>query len=298
MESSILASLIGIAARGALGSRGEGWWRNFTTTKLQNAFFAIVDLLNIQELVEVGAFDATISRTFLERGKKSAVAFEANPYTFFEFTASAKSCGVDVRNLAVGDKNSGFVDIFIPLYGKNPQKTPLNASLLERMNEQHPHESSRVPMVTLDDSISFPSACNVALWIDVEGMADRVLIGGKNFLQSASVRLVFVEVESELFWRNGSTVDQIDALLREHDLVPILRDAQAAGQFNQIYVREDDITYLLDEIARYWNALSHRKLFHWCKVEIWNIQVKLQHWNRRAKRLALFLLQKRLLPHQ
>ncbi|HEX8241605.1 MAG TPA: FkbM family methyltransferase [Allosphingosinicella sp.] len=218
---------------------------------LDDAFFALARALEVDFLFECGAFDARTSVRFVSAGNRSAVAIEANPSTYEAATIEARKSGVETVNLGLSDKQ-GTATFFIP----QGAHVTSNASFLRKPGAAY--EEMEIPLKTLDDisgTYGLESQ-SVALWVDVEGLAKPVLEGGKSLLASPRCKLVKVEVETKGHWSGQALADQVDALMQECGLTPVLRDHEFDGQHNVIYVRDSAVSGLDEIIIQQWALLG------------------------------------------
>jgi FkbM family methyltransferase len=221
--------------RQKLGRRELSIWRRKNNKNLVDAFFLILDKLNINQFVEVGAHKAEASRRFVLSGDRKAVAIEANPYTFERYTKKAKSNKIEVLNVGIGNENKKL-NLVIPT--NRGSLTPLNSSFLKRKTYVDSIDKL-IEMKKLDSlDLGFRSNRNTALWIDVEGFGYEVLAGASNFLKFYS-EVIFIEVETIPHWKTQKTLSVIVEELNRYDLIPILRDDENETQFNVIFIRKN-----------------------------------------------------------
>ena len=258
MTSSLasLAIAIGVASRGHLSKPlNPSWqWRGRSAALLGTYFLALCEDLGVGLLLELGAQRADTSIEFVRRLGGRAIAFEANPITFDVLTKPAARAGVDVRNLAVGG-TTGQATLHIPADPGGPL-TSGSASLLETVIPGR-QETVSVPMTTIDDIVTTTELTTpVALWVDVEGLAHEVLSGGPTLLADERCCLIMVEVEGAAKWRGQATSGVVDALLRRHDFVPVMRDAQWETQYNLVYVKARLVDAIENRISLFWGELA------------------------------------------
>jgi FkbM family methyltransferase len=215
--------------------RKSSLFRYQSNRNLVGAFFKICETLEINQMVEIGAKEASASINFMQKPGRSAIAIEANPYTFEKFTTAARIFGVEVLNVGIGNF-IGKSLLKIPVYGKS--LTPANASFLNRVEPVNTHDCE-INLITLDSlQTNFISNKNTALWIDVEGFGFEVLEGASKYLKFYSP-VIFMEVESINHWQNQKNVDAILDKLRLFDFIPILRDEEYETQYNIIFIKRD-----------------------------------------------------------
>ena len=222
------------------------------------AFLRASELLNLNQIIEIGAHRAETSKRFMQKSGKSAFAIEANPYTLEMFTKKATEFGVTVLNMGIGN-DDGKILSHIPMFSN--ALTPRNASFLQRKKEVDTTECM-VDMIKLDNlKTNFESNNNTALWIDAEGYGLEVLGGASNFLKTYT-DLIFIEVESVQHRKQQKTINSIMAYLEEYNFVPILRDFEYSSQFNLIFVHKDRtkvLNGLIDEFVKNFASISISK---------------------------------------
>jgi FkbM family methyltransferase len=213
-----------------------------TALLLRELFLDLCDIYSVQNLLEIGAHEASISREFLELNSsidRRALAFEANPVTYKEITHQALAYGVEVFNLGIGS-TVGNLEFNIPVFGDSEYLTPVNASFLTRTDGTTNYHKFNVVTETIDHvfdsrSVAGPSA----LWIDVEGFAHEVLEGAIRTLSSNQVVFLQIEVEAIKYWRDQKTYETIFADLAKFGYFPIARDFEYRYQYNVIFCRQD-----------------------------------------------------------
>lgn len=230
----------------------RGDWRVSTSDLLAEVFLDMAKENSIGLLLECGAHKAEISTAFCERGIGIAVAFEANPYTYHNFTSLAASSGVKVIQKGMGAA-AGLMHLNIPL--EDGLLTPGNASFLLRQTLGH-EDSVCVEVTTVDDVLQeLTSDVRIALWIDVEGLALEVLLGAKQSLENGRIELIHLECETEEFWVGQALLPEINDFLKMLGFVPVLRDYQTISQFNVIYLRQALIGPSQLLLQNYWESL-------------------------------------------
>jgi FkbM family methyltransferase len=218
---------------------------------LDDAFFALAEALDVDFLFECGAHEAGASTRFTRSGNRSALAIEANPHTYEAITILAQVRGVQTLNVGLGEEQT-TATFFIPKYSASAG----NASFLKKSGETY--DEVEIPLTTLDSlSTSYAAESKgLALWVDVEGLAASVLKGSKSILASSRCKLVKVEVETKSYWSGQALADDVDALMQECGLTPVLRDFEYEGQHNVLYVRDSAVCGLDHTIMKQWALLS------------------------------------------
>ena len=147
-----------------------------TTKYLDILYFDLFKKLNIQSLVECGAYEASGSIEAIKRGC-NAYAIEANPNTFKKITP--KSNGkLTSMNIGLSDK-PGYLNFYFP------KKNNTEISSTFQKKEGTEYDTIKVLTQTLDSVIKkFDIISNpYTLWIDVEGFQKQVLFGAKKSWQ-------------------------------------------------------------------------------------------------------------------
>jgi hypothetical protein len=151
-----------------------------------------------------------------------------------------------------------MAELHIPSPGDS--LTPGTASLLRELAEQE-YETVLVPVTTLDQIAKDVAVdSTVALWVDVEGSALEVLSGGVDLLKGPRCRVIFVEVESAPIWRDQATALEVDSLLASFDFCPVMRDAEWENQYNVVYVKQDFVSAVDEQVMAFWYEVSRIKI--------------------------------------
>lgn len=219
------------------------------TGALTEAFFRLSSKIKPTIFCEIGAHDGTAGAQFKRAHPGCQVySFEANPEIYARFADHHRDSGVDYRNLAI-DKTSGRVKVFSPITASNQDVTANSglSSLLIR-NEPATYSEFEVPSSTLDSFLK-TEGCdvsyeNIVLWIDVEGVAHRVLKGARRALSQTSI--IFMEMETYKFWQDqqGDAIE-LTSFLIKRGFVPVARDRlRGEAQFNMIFVSADYLEYV------------------------------------------------------
>ena len=209
--------------------------------------------LEVVTLVECGAREASASARFVGAGlKRRAVAFEANPYTYAEFTE--KVSGPRLITVAEGlGEDVGVLDLAIPKRGQGLPTA--GCASFRPSGSSEDFTTVSVPVTTLDRAVNrFAITAPVALWIDVEGTAREVLRGGEMLLQE-SAEMVLIELETEQFWKGAALAPELAEMLHAHNFVPVARDFQAEHQFNVLYLKASRVDASQPLVERYMFAM-------------------------------------------
>ncbi|OOV08755.1 hypothetical protein RF819_20580 [Rhodoferax fermentans] len=190
---------------------------------------------------EIGAFDAKFSREAkIKLPDCSFCAFEANPYNFNLFKGAVEEDGVDCIHLAIGD-SAGKIKFNLQksVNGQSVHAVRGNNSILKRVRDNVDYEEIEVPVNTIDN-LFFDAVMpdeSLAIWIDVEGYAHEVLSGAVKILGRTS--MVFVEVESQSYWKNQRLDVDVIEFMMNNGFVPVARDFEYEGQYNLIFLKRD-----------------------------------------------------------
>ncbi len=256
METALtdLEAMVVRAGEGMLTGECESSWRALSAQLLRESFMQILESESVDLLLEVGAHQAEASVMFVKRTTGRAIAFEANPFTFDQFTKKAADHGVDARNLGIGERK-GQMQLLIPLKNSKRYLTPGSASFRARV-DLAAYEVRDVAVMSIDDVVRGLPSGPCGLWIDAEGTSMEVLKGAEHLLGSGLCRAIMIELEATRFWSGQATADQIDAWLVHRGFSAVMRDAEYELQFNVVYVLTSGQTKI-DEIVRdYWCGLA------------------------------------------
>jgi len=213
--------------------------RTTITNLLVECYACIVAAIQARTVVEIGAHEASFSCDIKARlPDATVIALEANPHVFEHYCNARhiKAADISYEMCAISDTD-GTVEFNIPtlVAGATKPLTNMMGSLGRLSLPNSAHETISVKAETLDTFLSSYPNDPLAIWIDVEGMVDRVLAGGTASVQRASV--VICEVETAQVWGGQATAANIMERFSEHGFVPIARDCQKAFQFNVLLVK-------------------------------------------------------------
>ena len=212
--------------------------RNLVTDHLETTLKRIIDLVQPDLFVEIGAFEAAFSIQMRKRFPASPViAFEANPRVAALHGDKARAAGVDYREAAVADADGSVTfNIVEVVAGKD---MPFE----NRMGSLHDlglRDSRTTPVTVkaqrLDSALQDTAAQRACLWIDVEGAATAVVRGAPVTL--ARTAIVYCEVESSQVWKEQDLDDVLMRNLAEAGFVLVARDCQKWFQKNCLFLRE------------------------------------------------------------
>src|SRR5882762_9276912 len=160
--------------------------------RLKRTFAQLVRKLNPTIFCDIGAHDGQVAAEIHTLCSCAVYAFEANPDVHQHFCKSPKLEGVEYLNLAITDRD-GTATMYAPRTlskayqaGRVVDTTTVEPVLtgktsLRRRSEDATYTEFRVAARSLDgffcSRFGNLEAHRFALWIDVEGAADRVLAG-------------------------------------------------------------------------------------------------------------------------
>lgn len=209
------------------------------TRLLEDLFDSLIELVQPQTTMEVGAFEADFSRRMKKRFPTAEVlAFEANPRVYEQYAEAASSNGVDYRHLAIGAE-AGTAHIHIPIHIGDRDMPFVNRmgslNVIQMQNSEV--VSVEVPTQRLDDVCRNISPGPAVLWIDVEGAIDQVLAGAHQTLSRCT--MLFCELELSQVWSGQLLSGEIRSALADSGFLPVARDCQKAFQYNAIFMRSE-----------------------------------------------------------
>jgi FkbM family methyltransferase len=222
-----------------------------THARLIAQFYEILDRLQPTLFCDIGAYDGSAGAAIKERMPGCAViAFEANPKIYAKFQNDTRLRQVRYLNLVVSDYD-GLAKIYAPkilfesyVEGVLTRHTKVEppdtgrTSLLLR-NQEASYDEYEVSCNRLDDILTreFGDLNNhrIALWIDTEGAADKVLAGATKTLESTLA--VLIEMETREYWKGQKLASELSSFLVASDFVPIARDREIDDrQFNIMFL--------------------------------------------------------------
>ncbi|MBO1755219.1 FkbM family methyltransferase [Allobranchiibius sp. CTAmp26] len=215
----------------ALDGRGR------SARALDDLFHAIVEALEPELFLEVGAFEASAShRVRAALPQCRVVAFEASPvnYEHHRGVTDFDGAGIEYLHYAVCDR-VGTTTILLNLEHPDAEPRPVGwTSMLRHRGFEHVR-SVEVPATTLDDVVPGTGG-PIALWVDVEGAAGLVLDGAAHTLPRVDV--LKIEVEDLPSWEGQTISLDITARLLEAGLYAVARDVEYSTQHNVVFLSE------------------------------------------------------------
>nr|WP_290226450.1 FkbM family methyltransferase [Trichocoleus desertorum] len=247
--------------------------------KLRDLFLRLLAILQPTVFCDIGSRDgeSAIQVNHLLPDCE-CYGFEANPKIYEQFYSKVKdiSPNVNYLNLAIGDVNHP-VKLFAP---KTITKVLVENEIIE-VNTPEPEDTGRTSLLRRNEDITyeeFEVQCfrldeywveqkvnitkqRLALWIDVEGAADKVLLGANQSLQQAAI--VFIEVEGIEFWKQQQQGHDIARSLIHQGFIPIARDREYYDkQFNLLFVKQDYLEVVYPALFNLKDDLNATKLIY------------------------------------
>lgn len=232
----------------------EDTWRKKTSDALRRKFILLNEIVKVDNLIEIGAHEASISCELSSIVTKNCFAVEANPYVFKKYEKSFK-VPISYENLALSETD-GYVELRIPKFSKTLDRA--DTSILNRTADAE-YEKVRVNSCTLKTFIERKKIQNDinSCWLDAEGLSYNILKSGKNLIESFKIALV--EVEDISYWQNQHLVLEVIQLCLEYNLIPICRDLDGRGQFNILFLKNNLLPQCGGIISDYWKELNSIK---------------------------------------
>jgi len=225
-------------------SRGDNFyrtWRRWTEAKLDELFFEMCQELGVKTLIECGAHGAEASARFIARSRyRTAIALEANPFTFRKKTSRVRSRRIIALNEGLGAE-VGRLSLRIPDKDGTGNRVSPMASFLDEVNVR-PKSMVDVPVTTIDEICSrFGPERPIALWVDVEGYGGQVLKGAEEVLDG-DVVVVLIEASNAGHWVGETSASAVQSKLEAAGLTLIARDCAKSDntQYNMLFIRRDN----------------------------------------------------------
>ena len=203
---------------------------------LGEAVTRIVEYLRPQIVLEIGAHEATFSKTIKSLLPKSRViAIEANPTIYKKYETIVPTSGVEYVFKCIADENRVY-KFSVP---GTDRAHPTMGSVLT-YNQKGVFETYDVNGERLDTFLGNSTKTN-AMWIDVEGAIGSVLDGADHSLKNCV--MLFAELEARERWE-GQILD-VDVIKRlsNYGLFPVLRDIQRhKWQHNILFLKPEALS--------------------------------------------------------
>lgn len=234
--------------------------RKVSARQLRQVFYGLQRALKPVHFIEAGAHNAATSLKIRNVSPDTnVIAFEANPHNFNKFSARTDftAAGVDYRLNALTDAE-GPVTFNVLVEEGGVARAPASgrSSLLTRADATARHEEVTVSGTTLDACFGDQTG-TLALWVDVEGAAGKVLAGAARTLPR--VQSMMIEVETRAFWSGQWLHTDICAHLMGLGLIPVARDFEFRHQFNILFVHPAVLadTQALAVLEQFFSARAH-----------------------------------------
>lgn len=207
--------------------------------ELVEEFYKVLDKINPDYFLEVGAFQAETSCYVSENFPAcKVVAYEANPFNYEKFKEQLSKYNFNYINNAISDTN-GPVTMYLQnkSFKQNDKFIRGNNSLLKRTSEKKEYTEVTVDCYTLDSLYNIEDK-KFVLWIDVEGKGYEVLQGASKLLDN--VHAVFIEVEQKQFWKEQKLDTDIISYLKSKGFYIYKQDHEFKMQYNILFLRSNN----------------------------------------------------------
>jgi len=233
----------------------EDAWRKKTSAVLRRKFILLNKLLSIDNLIEIGAHEASVSCELFSIVNKKCYAVEANPFVFNKYV-NTFYVPINYENLAIS-KINGNVELHIPKFSETLDRA--DTSLLNRASEAD-YKKVNVNSSTLKDFILKKKIQNDknSCWLDAEGLSYDILESGENLIESLQIALI--EVEDISYWENQHLVLDVIQICLNFNLIPICRDLDGRGQYNVLFVKNNLVEKCGGVISDFWQELNSIKI--------------------------------------
>lgn len=257
--------LMQLAQQASLYDITHNCGRRQSAERVEKFFYHVLDLLPVTHTLEVGAHEATFSRTAKKNlGEKiTARAFEANPLVFSHFLLDGemRASGVEYIHSAIGNRDGSWpFRIYASTNGKKePPDSRRHSCLLRTDSPQDKYNDVIVPMARLDTLCSKDAPESIyALWIDAEGFGLQVLEGAEHVLPNTAA--IYMELESSPHFQGQALDRTIMGHLLAQDFLPILRDFLFPHQYNVIFVKKAYLPAIEQDWHRFFQAVLRREM--------------------------------------
>lgn len=237
--------------------------RQWSTQRLTNFFIDIQNVLPVQNILEIGAHEASFSLAVKKKFPLLTVfAYEANPYVYEKYIHSPEieNSAISYEHLAICDYD-GAISFHISntIQAKQEAKDSKRHSILERKSNDDTTDVT-VACKKLDTLFAKEITANkgFSLWIDAEGATGLILEGAKNLLPH--VYSVFVEVESLVKFKKQWNEKELCDFMLENDFVPVARDFAFRHQYNMVFVKKDYINVMEYTYQNYISSTMSAKI--------------------------------------
>lgn len=204
-------------------------------------YFELQKILKPDVFLEVGAFEASFSRTMKKMFPNSKVwAFEANPFNYDHY--KDLNSNINYLNLAISDTNNK-INFYLQdknlMDGSELEKIRGNNSILNRNDDTISYKKIEIDSITLDNFIdnNYIDENSVSLWVDVEGANKNILFGFDKYIENAYS--IYIEVEEISYWKNQWLSKDVVDHLRTKNFIPVTRDFEDNNQYNIIFIHKE-----------------------------------------------------------
>jgi len=220
--------------------------RNKITSCLENALHNVITLIQPDGFIEVGAYEADFSRRMHQNYPDADVlAIEANPRVFEHFSSHVEADGVKYIHAAC-TSFTGNVTLHIPeeVRGVSMPHVGRAASLneLNLPDSEKKTTAVEVPAFTLDHLAKQVTGERLCVWMDVEGVAGEVILGGADTLKRSVI--VYLETENLPFWKDQALESELTKRMNKAGFTLFAKDCQKKFQSNNIFIRTKNFDYL------------------------------------------------------
>jgi FkbM family methyltransferase len=207
-------------------------------------FYALILLRWPHTICDVGSCDGADAFRFRRmRPGARVIAFEANPDNYMAIRADPHSAGIEVRPEAASDEDgeATFYVLEVPpdqLWAKGASSLNRRGAEIQEGLVERPVQ---VTTCRLDTVLSKERA-PIALWVDVEGAASKVVSGLKGIADRVS--FIVIELEPRPLWQGQVPAPQVLEQLAEIGFREVAR-TQQDRQLNVVLTREIGAATLL-----------------------------------------------------
>lgn len=210
--------------------------------RAHSLFYALVALGRPRTICDVGSCDGTAAFRFRKlRPRAQVIAFEANPDNHAAIRADPRSSGIEIRPEAVTDEDGEATFHVLDVPPSAPWVKTVS-SLNRRKAEMEwgfaEHEVT-VPACRLD-TVLRDAPGPIALWVDVEGAAHRVVNGLAGIAHRVS--FLCIELEPTPLWEGQPGASAVLQQLKGLGFLEATRSHEWSdgelGQVNVVLTRE------------------------------------------------------------
>lgn len=200
-------------------------------------FYALVLLVRPNTICDVGSCDGSEAFRFRRlRRAARVVAFEANPGNYERIASDPRSRRIELRHEAVADEDCELTFYVVDVPEDKPWAR--GASSLNRRTEDSQLGLTESPVRVQAhrlDTVLATATPPIALWIDVEGAASRVVAGFHGIVSKIS--FATVEVERRPLWEGQTNGAEVIGTLQDLGFRVISRQMDGPAQDNVVLVR-------------------------------------------------------------